>query len=148
MDTLSYKTASANKATVDKGWIVVDADSQVLGRLASEVAKMIRGKHKPSFTPHVDCGDNVIVINTDKVRLTGQKWTKKLYIRHTGFPGGQREETPTQVKERKSSTILIEKAVRGMLPKNSLGRQLFKSLHVYEGAEHPHEAQKPKEVKI
>ena len=148
MDTLSYKTASANKATVNKGWIVVDADSKVLGRLASEVAKMIRGKHKPSFTPHVDCGDNVIVINTDKVRLTGQKWTKKLYIRHTGYPGGQRTETPLQIKDRKSSTVLIEKAVRGMLPKNSLGRQLFKSLHVYEGAEHPHEAQKPQEVKI
>ena len=148
MDTLSYKTASANKATVNKEWMVVDADSKVLGRLASEVAKMIRGKHKPSFTPHVDCGDNVIVINTDKVRLTGQKWTKKLYIRHTGYPGGQRTETPLQIKDRKSSTVLIEKAVRGMLPKNSLGRQLFKSLHVYEGAEHPHEAQKPQEVKI
>jgi large subunit ribosomal protein L13 len=148
LDTISYKTASANKSTIDKGWIVVDADSKVLGRLASEVAKMIRGKHKPSFTPHVDCGDNVIVINTDKVRLTGQKWTKKVYIRHTGYPGGQREETPAQIMERKSSTILIEKAVRGMLPKNSLGRQLFKSLHVYEGAEHPHEAQKPQEVKI
>jgi len=148
LDTLSYKTVSANKATVDKGWIVVDADSKVLGRLASEVAKIIRGKHKTSYTPHVDCGDNVIVINTDKVRLTGQKWTKKVYVRHTGFPGGQREETPAQVKERKSSTILIEKAVRGMLPKNSLGRQLFKNLHVYEGAEHPHEAQKPQEVKF
>ena len=137
-----------NKATADKGWIVVDADSKVLGRLASEVAKMIRGKHKASFTPHVDCGDNVIVINSDKIRLTGQKWTDKVYIRHTGYPGGQREETPAEVKAKKSSTILIEKAVRGMLPKNRLGRELFKSLYVYEGAEHPHEAQKPNEVKL
>lgn len=148
MDTLSYKTKSVNNVTANKGWIVVDADSKVLGRLASEVAKMIRGKHKASYTPHVDCGDNVIVINTDKIRLTGQKWTDKVYIRHTGYPGGQREETPAEVKAKKSSTILIEKAVRGMLPKNRLGRELFKSLYVYEGAEHPHEAQKPVEVKL
>ena len=148
MDTLSYKTASANKATVEKGWIVVDADSKVLGRLASEVAKMIRGKHKPSYTPHVDCGDNVIVINADKIKLTGQKWTDKVYLRHTGYPGGQRSETPREVVDKKSSTILVQKTVRGMLPKTRLGRQLFKSLHVYEGAEHPHEAQKPNEVKI
>ena len=148
MDTLSYKTASANKATVEKGWVVVDADSKVLGRLASEVAKMIRGKHKPSYTPHVDCGDNVIVINADKIKLTGQKWTDKVYLRHTGYPGGQRSETPREVVDKKSSTILVQKTVRGMLPKTRLGRQLFKSLHVYEGAEHPHEAQKPNEVKI
>ena len=148
MDTLSYKTISANKATVEKNWLVVDADQKILGRVASEVAKIIRGKHKASFTPHADCGDNVIVINADKVRLTGKKWTKKEYIRHTGYPGGQRFETPLEVKERKSSTILVEKAVRGMLPKNRLGRQIFKNLYVYEGAEHPHEAQKPKEVKI
>jgi large subunit ribosomal protein L13 len=148
LDTLSYKTKSVNNVTANKGWIVVDADSKVLGRLASEVAKMIRGKHKASYTPHVDCGDNVIVINTDKIRLTGQKWTDKVYIRHTGYPGGQREETPAEVKAKKSSTILIEKAVRGMLPKNRLGRELFKSLYVYEGAEHPHEAQKPVEVKL
>ena len=148
MDTLSYKTVSANKATTTKEWIVVDADSKILGRLASEVAKMIRGKHKTNYTPHMDCGDNVIVINSDKIRLTGQKWTDKVYIRHTGYPGGQREETPAEVKAKKSSTILVEKAVRGMLPKNSLGRELFRSLYVYEGAEHPHEAQKPKEVKL
>jgi large subunit ribosomal protein L13 len=137
-----------NKATANKAWIVVDADSKILGRLASEVAKMIRGKHKASYTPNMDCGDNVIVINSDKIRLTGQKWTDKVYIRHTGYPGGQREETPAEVKAKKSSTILIEKAVRGMLPKNSLGRQIFKNLYVYEGAEHPHEAQQPKEVKL
>ena len=147
METNSYKTVSLNKATVDKNWVIVDADSQVLGRMASEVAKMIRGKHKPSFTPHVDCGDNVIVINADKIRLTGQKWTDKEYVRHTGYPGGQRFETPTSLKA-KSSTRIIEKAVRGMLPNNRLGRQIFKNLYIYEGAEHPHAAQKPKEVKL
>lgn len=147
MDTNSFKTVSLNKATAEKNWLIVDADSQVLGRMASEVAKMIRGKHKPGYTPHVDCGDNVIVINADKVRLTGNKWTDKQYVRHTGYPGGQRTETPNQVKA-KSSTILVEKAVRGMLPINRLGRQLFKNLHVYEGTEHPHGAQKPKEVKL
>ncbi|MEO1257124.1 MAG: 50S ribosomal protein L13, partial [Bacteroidota bacterium] len=138
---------SLNSATVEKNWVIVDADSQILGRMASEVAKMIRGKHKPSFTPHVDCGDNVIVINADKVRLTGSKWTDKQYVRHTGYPGGQRIETPNSIKA-KSSTILVEKAVKGMLPINRLGRQLFKNLYVYEGAEHPHAAQKPKEVKL
>lgn len=147
MDTNSFKTVSLNKTTTEKGWVIVDADSQVLGRMASEVAKMIRGKHKPSFTPHVDCGDNVIVINADKIRLTGNKWTEKEYVRHTGYPGGQRVETPKDVKA-KSSTILVEKAVKGMLPNNRLGRALFKNLYVYEGAEHPHEAQKPKEVKL
>lgn len=147
MDTNSFKTVSLNKATAEKNWVIVDADSQVLGRMSSEVAKMIRGKHKPGYTPHMDCGDNVIVINADKVRLTGKKWTDKQYVRHTGYPGGQRIETPNQVKA-KSSTILVEKAVRGMLPINRLGRQLFKNLHVYEGAEHPHGAQQPKEVKF
>ena len=147
MDTNSFKTVSLNSATVEKNWVIVDADSQILGRLASEVAKMIRGKHKPSFTPHVDCGDNVIVINADKIRLTGSKWTDKEYVRHTGYPGGQRIETPNSIKA-KSSTILIEKAVKGMLPINRLGRQIFKNLYVYEGAEHPHAAQKPKEVKL
>lgn len=148
MDTLSYKTASLNNTTTDKGWVVVDAENKVLGRLASDVAKMIRGKHKPGYTPHVDCGDNVIVINADKIRLTGQKWTDKLYLRHTGYPGGQRQETPREVMEKKSSTIIIEKAVRGMLPKTRLGRAIFKNLYVYEGTDHPHEAQKPTEVKL
>lgn len=147
MDTLSYKTAQPNDATVEKNWVVVDASNQILGRVASEVAKMVRGKHKPSFAPHVDCGDHVIVINCDKVRLTGNKWTEKQYVRHTGYPGGQRIATPLDVKA-KSSTLLVESAVRGMLPKNRIGRQVFKNLHVYEGAEHPHEAQKPQEVKI
>ena len=147
MDTLSYKTISANKATADKQWVVVDADAQVLGRLASEVAKMIRGKHKPNYTPHVDCGDNVIVINADKVRMTGKKWDDRVYLRYTGYPGGQRATTPRQLKE-KSSTLLVERAVRGMLPKNRLGRALFNNLKVYPGAEHPHAAQDPKEVNI
>lgn len=147
MDTNSFKTVSLNSATVEKNWVIVDADSQILGRMASEVAKMIRGKHKPSYTPHVDCGDNVIVINADKIRLTGNKWSEKQYVRHTGYPGGQRIETPNSIKA-KSSTILVEKAVKGMLPINRLGRQLFKNLYVYEGAEHPHAAQKPKEVKL
>ncbi|NQZ76963.1 MAG: 50S ribosomal protein L13 [Ekhidna sp.] len=147
MDTNSFKTVSLNSATVEKNWVIVDADSQILGRMASEVAKMIRGKHKPSYTPHVDCGDNVIVINADKIRLTGNKWSDKKYVRHTGHPGGQRVETPNTIKA-KSSTILVEKAVKGMLPINRLGRQLFKNLYVYEGAEHPHAAQQPKEVKL
>ena len=147
MDTLSYKTISANKATADKQWVVVDADAQVLGRLASEVAKLIRGKHKPNYTPHVDCGDNVIVINADKVRMTGKKWDDRVYLRYTGYPGGQRATTPRQLKE-KSSTLLVERAVRGMLPKNRLGRALFNNLKVYPGAEHPHAAQEPKEVNI
>ncbi|TVP52913.1 MAG: 50S ribosomal protein L13 [Mongoliibacter sp.] len=147
MDTLSYKTKSANAATVDKKWVVVDAQSAVLGRFASEVARVLRGKHKPYFTPHVDCGDNVIVINADKVRLTGRKMDEKVYVRHTGYPGGQRISTPRILKE-KSASILVEKAVRGMLPKNRLGRQLYRNLFVYNGPEHPHAAQQPKEVKL
>ena len=148
MDTVSYKTVSLNKGTVEKNWVIVDADSKVLGRLSSEVAMILRGKKKPGYTPHVDCGDNVIVINADKVQMSGKKWTDKVYVRHTGYPGGQRFETPKEVKDRKSSTILIERAVRGMLPKNRLGRELFRNLYVYEGAEHPHEAQKPVKVEI
>jgi large subunit ribosomal protein L13 len=147
VDTLSYKTISANKATVQKEWVVVDAHSLVLGRVASEVAKILRGKHKPNFTPHVDCGDNVIVVNAEKVRLTGKKWNEKVYVRHTGYPGGQRIATPRILME-KSPITLVEKAVRGMLPKNRLGRQLYTNLHVYAGSEHPHSAQQPKEVKF
>lgn len=147
LDTLSYKTVSLNSNTAENNWVVVDADSKVLGRVASEVAKIIRGKHKPGYTPNVNCGDNVIVINADKIRLTGKKWTDKVYIRHTGFPGGQRSATATELKA-KSSTLLVENAVRGMLPKNRLGSQLFKNLYVYEGAEHPHEAQQPKEINL
>ncbi|MFO7823928.1 MAG: 50S ribosomal protein L13 [Cyclobacterium sp.] len=147
MNTLSYKTISANDATVDKNWVVVDAQSQILGRFASEVAKMLRGKHKPNFTPHVDCGDNVIVINAEKIRLTGRKWNEKVYVRHTGYPGGQRIATPKILME-KAPRTLVEKAVKGMLPKSRLGRKMYTNLYVYAGSDHPHSAQKPKEVKL
>jgi large subunit ribosomal protein L13 len=147
VDTLSYKTQSANKATVQKNWIVVDASSQILGRFSSEVAKRIRGKHKPDYTPHVDCGDNVIVINADKIRMTGSKWDDRVYLTYSGYPGGQKATTPRQLKA-KSSRLLIERAVRGMLPKTRLGRTIFKNLYVYEGAEHPHAAQQPESVKL
>lgn len=147
MDFLSYRTKSANAATVNKQWVVIDAESAVLGRLASEVAKMIRGKHKADFTPHVDCGDNVIIINADKIKLTGKKRTDKVYVRYTGYPGGQRFATP-RIWLEKFPARVIEHAVKGMLPKNRLGRQLFKNLYVYAGTEHPHAPQQPKEVKI
>jgi large subunit ribosomal protein L13 len=147
VDTLSYKTISANKATANKEWIIVDADGQVLGRLASKVAKILRGKNKSNFTPHADCGDNVIVINAEKVTLTGKKMSDKVYIRHTGYPGGQRQQTATEVMV-KFPERLVEKAVKGMLPKNSLGRKLYTNLHVVIGAEHKYEAQKPKVVDL
>ena len=147
MDTLSYKTISANKATVTKEWLVVDAEGKPLGRLASEVAKLLRGKHKTDYTPHVDCGDNVIVVNAEKITLSGAKWTDKEYIRHTGFPGGQRSLTAQQLHDRKPFA-LVEKAVKGMLPKNKLGYQLYRNLHVYAGPEHKQEAQQPKEYKF
>ncbi|MEK6478501.1 50S ribosomal protein L13 [Catalinimonas sp. 4WD22] len=147
MDIVSYKTVSANKSTVEKKWYIVDAGDAPLGRLCSEVAKILRGKHKPSFTPHVDCGDKVIVINADSLRLTGKKLDDKQYIRHTGYPGGQRFSTPREEME-KSSTRVIEKAIKGMLPKNSLGREVFKNLHIYEGTEHPHEAQQPQKLDL
>ncbi|MCC5922953.1 MAG: 50S ribosomal protein L13 [Crocinitomicaceae bacterium] len=142
MDTLSYKTVSANKETADKKWFIVDAEGQTLGRLASKVAKIIRGKHKTNFTPHADCGDNVIVINAEKVVLTGNKMEDKVYIRHTGYPGGQRSLTAKEVLE-KRPIRLVEMAVKGMLPKNKLGNQLYRNLKVYEGAAHKHEAQQP-----
>ena len=147
MNTLSYKTVSANKATVEKEWVLVDAEGQTLGRLASVVALMLRGKHKTSFTPHVDCGDNVIVINAEKVALTGAKMTDKEYIRHTGYPGGQRSLTAEEVMK-KNPVRMVENAVKGMLPKNRLGRALFKNVHVYAGTSHPHEAQKAKKVEL
>ena len=147
MDSLSYKTISANAATVDKQWVVIDATDEVLGRLASQVAKILRGKNKPSYTPHVDCGDYVIVINADKVKLTGKKMIDKVYPRHTGFPGGQRFATPADYLAKKP-TFLIEKAVKGMLPKTRLGEAIMKNLKVYAGAEHPHAAQNPKAIKL
>jgi len=147
MNTLSYKTVSANKNTVTKEWVLVNAENQTLGRLASEVAKLLRGKHKPNFTPHVDCGDNVVVINAEKVRLTGNKWDAKQYIRHSGYPGGQSSLTAKELMERKP-TAMFEKAVKGMLPKNKLGAELFRNLYVYEGEEYEQKAQKPKEIKL
>ena len=147
MDTLSYKTKSANKATVNKEWVLVDADGQTLGRLASKVAVLLRGKHKPNFTPHVDCGDNVIVINAEKIHLSGNKWTDKSYIRHTGYPGGQRSLSANELYE-KDPARLVERSVKGMLPKNKLGADLFRNLNVFVGAEHPHEAQKPKTINL
>ena len=147
MDSLSYKTQFVNKANADKNWVLVDAKDKVLGRVCSDVAKILRGKNKPSFSPNSDCGDNVIVINSDHIKLTGKKWTNKKYVRHTGYTGGQRISTPL-IEKAKSSTRLIEYAVRGMLPKNKLGREIFKNLHVFEGAEHSHAAQKPVEIKL
>lgn len=147
VESLSYKTVSANKATAQKEWLIVDAEGQNLGRLASKVAVLLRGKHKTNYTPHVDCGDNVIVINAEKINLTGNKLDDKTYIRHTGYPGGQRSLT-AKVMQQKNPALLIEKAVKGMLPKNKLGAQLFRNLNVNVGAEHKHEAQQPKTVNL
>ncbi|MGV8092898.1 MAG: 50S ribosomal protein L13 [Mangrovibacterium sp.] len=147
MNYLSYKTVSANKATVNKAWVVVDATNVPLGRLATAVAKMLRGKHKPDFTPHVDCGDNVIVVNAEKVYLTGNKMTGRVYLRHTGYPGGQRAQTPADIMK-KYPERLIEHAVRGMLPKNRLGRQIFGNMKVYVGPEHKQEAQSPEVIDL
>lgn len=147
MDTLSYKTISANKNTVNKEWVLVDAEGQTLGRMSSIVAKLIRGKFKPNYTPHVDCGDNVVVINAEKIILSGKKWTDKSYIRHTGYPGGQKSLTATELFE-KDPTRLVEKSVKGMLPKNKLGSALFRNLKVYAGSEHNQEAQKPKTINL
>ncbi|NKI30667.1 50S ribosomal protein L13 [Croceivirga thetidis] len=147
MDTLSYKTISANKATANKEWLLVDAEGQTLGRLASKVAKLLRGKHKPSFTPHVDCGDNVVVINAEKVNLSGNKWNDKEYQRYTGYPGGQRITSALDLLEKHPERI-IEKSVKGMLPKNKLGADLFRNLKVYAGSEHGQEAQKPRTINL
>lgn len=147
VETLSYKTVSANSATVNKNWVLVDAQNEPLGRLASKVANLIRGKHKTNFTPHVDCGDNVVVINASKVRLTGNKWDDKEYITFSGYPGGQKTSTAKEIMAKKP-IFMVENAVKGMLPKNKLGRALFKNLYVYEGAEHNQQAQQPKELKL
>ena len=147
MDTLSYKTISANKSTANKLWVLVDAEGQTLGRLASKVAILLRGKHKPNFTPHVDCGDNVVVINASKVNLTGKKWEDKTYIRYTGYPGGQRTLTANQLFDKNPSSI-IEKSVKGMLPKNKLGAALFRNLYVCNDANHNQESQKPVSINL
>lgn len=164
MNTLSYKTVSANKATVTKEWVVIDATNQPVGRVASQVSKMLRGKHKANYTPNVDCGDNVIIINAEKVRLTGKKLTDRIYTRHTGYPGGQRYATAKQIlarvpeqiegrpvvreRLRGTATWVIEHAVKGMLPKNRLSSALFNNLYVYTGTEHPHAAQNPKVIDL
>lgn len=147
MKTLVYRTISANKETVNKQWYVVDAEGEILGRLASKVAYVLRGKHKPEYTPHVDCGDNVIIINAEKVVLTGNKLTDKEYIRHSGYPGGQKVETPVEMLEKHPERI-IEHAIKGMLPKNRLGSELFRNLKVYVGSEHKHEAQNPTKLDL
>jgi len=144
---LSYKTISANKATAQKEWVVVDATDQVLGRLASKVAKLLRGKYKPSFTSHVDCGDNVIILNADKVKLTGNKWNDRVYVSHTGYPGGQRFMSPATMMA-KDPTRLYRKVMKGMLPKNRLGEAVIGNMYVYVGSEHPHQAQSPKVIDI
>ncbi len=147
MDTLSYKTISANAATVTKEWVVVDATDQPLGRLGSKVAKLLRGKYKPNFTPHVDCGDNVIIINADKVKITGKKATDRIYLKFSGYPGGQKEYTPGELLKQ-SPEKLLKKVVKGMLPKNRLSNAILGNLYVYAGSEHKHEAQQPKQLDL
>ena len=147
MDTLSYKTISANAATADKKWLLIDANNEVLGRLASKVAYLLRGKHKTNFTPHADCGDYVIIINAEKVRLTGKKRTDKVYLTHTGYPGGQKKTSPEDLFAKRPESV-IEGAVKGMLPRNRLGRAIMGNLHVYSGETHKHEAQQPKEINL
>lgn len=147
MNTISYKTVSANKETADKKWVLVDAEGQTLGRMASKVAYLLRGKHKPNFTPHADCGDYVVIVNAGKVVLSGNKKAEKEYVRHTGFPGGQRFSTPDELL-RKQPIKVVENSIKGMLPKNRLGRELFRNLHVYEGAEHKQEAQQPQTLDL
>ena len=147
MNTLSYKTVSGNKETANKKWLLVDAEGQTVGRLASKVAKLARGKHKTNYTPHADCGDNVIVINAAKVSFSGTKLENKEYVRYTGYPGGQRSLTAQELLQRNPSRV-IEKAIKGMLPKNTLGRQLYSNIKVYPGTEHNHDAQKPEVINL
>ena len=142
MDTLSYKTLSSNKETSNKEWFVVDAENQILGRMSSKIAMILRGKHKTNFTPHADCGDYVIVINADKAIMTGRKMENREIFSHTGYPGGQKRITPIQMLE-KDGTSLVKHAVRGMLPKNKLGAAILKNLYIYTGTDHDQEAQKP-----
>ena len=147
MDTLSYKTVSVSKAAANKEWLVVDATDQVLGRLAAKVAKILRGKYKPCYTPNSDCGDNVIIINADKIKLTGNKWNDRIYLNFTGYPGGQREITPAQLMKKGASHLFL-RVIKGMLPKNKLGAQLLRNVYVYAGPEHSHSAQQPRTIDI
>ena len=142
-----FKTKSLKKENVSKEWLLVDASNEVLGRFSSKVAKILRGKHKPSFTPHVDCGDYVVVINAEKIKLSGKKYETKEYISHSGYPGGQKIKTAKQIFD-KNPSILIEKAVKGMLPKNKLGSSIFSNLKVYTGNIHKHSAQNPKLINL
>ena len=155
MDTLSYKTITPNAESVQHDWVVIDATDQVLGRLCSKVAKLLRGKYKPSYSPNVECGDYVIIINADKVQLTGKKWTDRIYLNFTGYPGGQRELTPERLMQKSFNKHikpgkhpLFLRVMKGMLPKNRLGRKLINNLYVYNGSEHPHAAQNPKQIDI
>ncbi|MBR9920085.1 MAG: 50S ribosomal protein L13 [Bacteroidetes bacterium] len=148
MNTLSYKTKSAKKEEVERKWFIVDAEGEIVGRLSTKIASVLRGKHKPSYTPHVDTGDYVIVINADKVRFTGQKMEQKEYIRYTGYPGGQRRATPADLVSHNKPEAILENAVKGMLPKNRLGRAMVKKLFLYSGEEHPHQAQKPENLEL
>ena len=147
MDTLSYRTVSAKPSTINKEWILIDAEGEIVGRLASVAAQMLRGKYKTNYTPHMDCGDNVVIINADKVRFTGKKLSDKRYVRHTGYPGGQRFASPKELLNRKPIAVL-EHAIRGMLPKNRLGDKLYRNLYVYAGSEHKQQAQQPKLINI
>ena len=147
MDQYSFKTIYANKATAEKNWVLVDAKDQVIGRLASQVARVLRGKNKTNYTPNTDMGDHVVIINAEKVKMTGKKWNNRRIFTYSGYPGGQRQLSPKEISE-KNPARLVELSVRGMLPKNTMGRQLFRSLHVYAGAEHPHTANQPKELKF
>lgn len=147
MDQLSYRTVSVNRKNAEKNWVVIDASNQILGRFSSQIVNILRGKNKPSFTPNSDCGDNVIIINAEKIRLTGKKLTDKVYTRHTGHPGGQRFATAKEVLA-KDGRKVVEMAIKGMLPKNRLGSQLYRNLYVYAGTEHPHQAQNPSQVEL
>jgi len=147
VNTRSYKTRSVKKEEVERQWFVIDGEGEIVGRMATKIATILRGKHKPTYTPHVDTGDNIIIVNAEKVRFTGQKWEQKEYQRFSGYPSGQKRRTAKEMLEKKPIEI-IEHAVRGMLPKNRLGRQMFRKLHVYVGSEHPHAAQKPESLNI
>ena len=148
MDTLSYKTISLNKATVQKEWVVVDATDQVMGRFCAKVAKLLRGKYKPGYTPHVDCGDNVIIINADKITMTGNKWTEREWLTFTGYPSGQRAHTAASVTQKNGYAALFRIVLKGMLPKNKLGAQLLKNVRIYEGSGFKEVAQQPKVIDI
>ena len=147
MNVNSFKTYSATPSDIQRDWLLIDAENQTVGRLASHIASILRGKHKPGFTPHMDLGDFVVVINADKVRFTGNKETEKEYFRHTGYPGGVKLSTPKEVRQQKP-TFIVKNAVKGMLPKGPLGRQMITKLKVYAGNEHPHEAQNPEKIEI